>query len=179
LLLPVLASCYRPLVSCKMVILALLLDQMAIMATSLFCGAAVYVSLVEQPARMQVPLREAARQFGKSYPRAALLQPIYIATSCAASATRSLTTFPSVTLHRQSKAMQQAHLVNLVMMGGCLMWTLVSMLPGNKALLAAEREPIPRVKQLLQTWGWKHNLRSVASAAALFVLLAASLGLFE
>ena len=61
-----------------MVILALLLDQVAIVATSLFCGAAIYVSFVEQPARMQVPLREAARQFGKSYPGAALLQPIYI-----------------------------------------------------------------------------------------------------
>lgn len=160
-----------------MVILAPLLDQVAIMATSLFCGAAVYVSLVEQPARMQVPLREAARQFGKSYPRAALLQPMYIFSSCAASATRYWTTSPPV--HRQSKAMQQAHLVNLVMMGGCLMWTLVFMLPGNKALLAAERESIPRVKQLLQTWGWKHSCRSVASATALFVLLAASLGLFE
>lgn len=160
-----------------MVTLALLLDQVAIMATSLFCGAAIYVSLVEQPARMQVPLREAARQFGKSYPRAALLQPTYIFSSCAASAARYWITFPPVTL--QSKPMQQAHLVNLVMMGGCLMWTLVFMLPGNKALLAAERESTPRVKQLLQTWGWQHSCRSVASAAALFVLLAASLGLFE
>ncbi len=162
-----------------MVILALLLDQVAIMATSLFCGAAIYVSLVEQPARMQVPLREAARQFGKSYPRAALLQPVYIFSSCAASATRYWKTFPPVMLHRQSKTMQQAHLVNLVMMGGCLLWTLVFMLSGNKALLAAERESAPRVKQLLQTWGWQHSLRSIASAAALFVLLTASLGLFE
>lgn len=159
--------------------LALLLDQVAITATSLFCGAANYVSLVEQPARMQVPLREAARQFGKSYPRAALLQPFYTFSSCAASATRYWKTFPAVTLYRQSKTMQQAHLVNLVIMGGCLLWTLVFMLPGNKALLAAERKSAPCVKQLLQTWGWQHSLRSVASAAALFVLLTASLGLFE
>ena len=163
-----------------MVTLALLLDQVAIMATSLFCGAAIYVSLVEQPARMQVPLREAARQFGKSYPRAAVLQPIYIFSSCAASATRYWITIPPVALqHRQSKAMQQAHLVNLLLMGGCLMWTLVFMLHGNKALLAAERESVPRVKQLLQTWGWQHSCRSVASAAALVVLLAASLDIFE
>lgn len=159
-----------------MVSLAPLLDQVAIIATSFFCGAATYVTLVEQPARMQVPVREAARQFGKSYPRAAILQPVYILITCTASAARYFSASLPVVLHKRSEAIQQAHLINLLLMSGCGIWTAITMLSGNKALLAAEQEPIPRVKQLLQTWGWKHSIRTVASAVAVVVLVTATVG---
>lgn len=152
--------------------LAPMLDQVAILATTLFCGAAVYITFVEQPARTQMPTREAARQFGKSYPRAAILQPLYIVITCMTSAVRCFGPSPD-TLH--SQAMQRAHVVNIVLMSGCGIWTLAYMLPGNKALLAAERQPIERVKQLLRSWGWQHSLRTVASTAAVVILLSANL----
>ncbi len=157
--------------------LATLLDLVATLATSFFCGAAIYITLVEHPARMQLPIREAARQFGKSYPRAAVLQPAYIFISCIVSGLRYFGAVVPVSMHKQSlQALQQAHLVNLILMSGCAIWTMVYMIPGNKALLAAERESTDRVKQLLQAWGWQHSLRTVASGVATVILLAAVSG---
>lgn len=148
-----------------------MLDQVALLSTSFFCASALYITLVEQPARMQVPVREAARQFGKSYPRAAILQPIYIAITCAASTIRLLA--KSTTSRNLSQRLQQAHLVNALLMAGCGIGTVLFMLPGNKALLRAERGSDVRVKQLLQTWGWQHGLRTMASLAATIVLVSA------
>ena len=153
------------------------LDLVAVMATSFFAGAAVYVMAVEQPARMQLPVREAARQFGKSYPRAAILQPIYVLASCAASAMIYFGAGPESGTFHAPRISQQAHLVNLLLMGGCLVLTIAYMLPGNKAILAAEGQPTPTVKKLLQGWGWNHALRSVPSTASVVVLLAAKLDL--
>lgn len=148
-----------------------MLDLVAILSSCLFCGAALYISAVEHPARMQMPIREAARQFGKSYPRAAIVQPTYIALTCIASATKCLKASSGVqTGLSRSK---QAHSLNLVLMAGCLIWTVAVMLPGNKALLKAERESDVSVKRLLQSWGRQHALRTIASLVSSIVLLSA------
>ena len=49
---------------------------MAILGAALFSGAAIYISLVEHPARMECGTRLAATVFGPSYRRAALMQVI-------------------------------------------------------------------------------------------------------
>jgi hypothetical protein len=46
----------------------------AIVAASLFAGVAIYVSVVEHPARMTLPDAAALQQWQESYPRAALMQ---------------------------------------------------------------------------------------------------------
>ena len=48
----------------------------AVWAAGLFSGAALYVSLVEHPARMQCGTVLAVTEFGPSYKRAALMQSI-------------------------------------------------------------------------------------------------------
>lgn len=146
-----------------------MLDLVAVLSSCLFCGAALYISAVEHPARMQLPIREAARQFGKSYPRAAIMQPICIALTCIASATRCLTT--TTVTQTEMPRLKQAHSLNLVLMAGCFIWTVAFMLPGNKALLKAERESDVRVKHLLQAWGRQHAARTLASSVASVVLL--------
>ena len=147
-----------------------MLDLVAVLSSSLFCGAALYISAVEHPARMQLPIREAARQFGKSYPRAAIMQPMCIALTCIASATRC---FKSTVTETGVQRLKQAHSLNLVLMAGCFIWTMAFMLPGNKALLKAERESDIRVKHLLQAWGRQHALRTLASSVASVALLVA------
>lgn len=148
-----------------------MLDLVAIFSSCLFCGAALYISAVEHPARMQLPIREAARQFGKSYPRAAIMQPTCIALTCIASATKCLQATTGI--HKGLSRLKQAHALNLVLMAGCFIWTVAIMLPGNKALLKAERESDVRVKHLLQAWGRQHALRTIASLVACIVLLLA------
>ena len=51
-----------------------LLGIVATLATGVFAGAAVYISLVEHPARMSCDPEVALREFRPSYRRAAVMQ---------------------------------------------------------------------------------------------------------
>jgi hypothetical protein len=53
----------------------------AILTATLFSGAAIYVSLVEHPARMECGTELAATVFGPSYRRAAKMQAMLAAAS--------------------------------------------------------------------------------------------------
>jgi hypothetical protein len=50
------------------------MGTLAILASSLFAGAAIYISLVEDPARLACGTELAARQWAPSYKRAMALQ---------------------------------------------------------------------------------------------------------
>ena len=52
----------------------MLLANFATLATALFTGAAVYISLVEHPARLQCPTARAVEQWRPSYKRATVMQ---------------------------------------------------------------------------------------------------------
>jgi hypothetical protein len=49
-------------------------EFVAVLACALFTGAAVYISLVEHPARMECGVEIAATEFPPSYRRASILQ---------------------------------------------------------------------------------------------------------
>ena|SRR2546422_1123682 len=51
-------------------------EFVAVLACGLFTGAAVYVSLVEHPARMECGIEIAATEFPPSYRRASVMQAI-------------------------------------------------------------------------------------------------------
>src|SRR5437763_1390688 len=51
-------------------------EMVAILASGLFAGAAVYVSLVEHPARVQCGTELAITEFGPSYHRGAVMQSL-------------------------------------------------------------------------------------------------------
>jgi hypothetical protein len=50
------------------------LELVAVIATSLFAGAALYINVAEHPARMLLETRHAARQWAPSYERATRMQ---------------------------------------------------------------------------------------------------------
>ena len=52
----------------------MLAASLAIVATALFAGAAVYVNVAEQPARLALPDAPMLAQWQASYPRAASMQ---------------------------------------------------------------------------------------------------------
>lgn len=57
------------------------LEFVAVLAAALFAGAALYISVVEHPARMSLDTRVAAMQWAPSYERATWLQaPLAIAS---------------------------------------------------------------------------------------------------
>src|SRR5947207_14869820 len=64
---------------------------LATLCCGLFAGAAIYVNLVEHPPRMECGTEIAAREFGPSYRRAAVMQASLAATGLAASMAAWLT----------------------------------------------------------------------------------------
>src|SRR5262245_6308297 len=95
----------------------------AIMSSAMFAGAALYINLVEHPARMECGSALAATVFGRSYKRATLMQ-VTLAITATASAIACWWIARSV----------------LWLIGGSLIFavmpfTLIVILPTNKQLL--------------------------------------------
>jgi len=61
-----------------------LVTLVAILACALFAGAAVYINLVEHPARLSCGTEIAARQWAPSYKRATVMQASLAVRRCVA-----------------------------------------------------------------------------------------------
>jgi Domain of unknown function (DUF1772) len=138
-------------------------EFIAVLTCSLFTGAAVYLSLVEHPARMECGVETAAAQFAPSYRRASILQ----ATLAALGLVSSIAAWLS--------GASPLWVVAGALLGSVIPFTLIVILPTNKQLLdpTLDRRSALAV-QLLARWGMLHAVRSVLSALAplLFLYLA-------
>jgi hypothetical protein len=135
-------------------------EFVAVLACGMFVGAAVYVSLVEHPARMECGVELAATEFPPSYRRATILQATLAALGLLASVAAWLAgaTF--------------WWLVGGVVLGSVIPFTLIVILPTNKQLLSRTLDKhSAETDQLLARWGGLHAVRSVLSAVALLLLL--------
>jgi len=137
--------------------------QIAEFAAVLACGlsgAAVYISLVEHPARMECGVEVAAAEFPPSYRRASVMQATLAAMGLVSSIAAWLAgaTFWRVTAG--------------ALLGSVIPFTLIVILPTNKQLLnpALDRRS-PEAGQLLARWGTLHAVRSVLSALSLLLFV--------
>jgi len=143
---------------------ALLCQLVALMAGGLFTGAAAYISLVEHPARLACATELAATVFGPSYHRARRMQ-----ASLAAAA--GLAGVAAWWLGRGP-----AWAAGGVLMLAIIPYTLVAIRPVNQGLLDPRLErSSPEARALLQRWGRRHTLRTVASVAALLLFVLGAL----
>jgi hypothetical protein len=137
----------------------------AILTATLFSGAAIYVNLVEHPARMECGTEFAARVFGPSYRRAAVMQAILAMAATIAGIGAWLT------------STQPAWLLGTMLMFIVVPFTLLAIRPTNKQLLdpALDRTS-EKASRLLQRWEKLHAIRSILGLAAsvVFVALAVS-----
>ena len=141
-----------------------ILTWLAAGATTLFAGGALYVSLVEHPARLLTGPPMAVAQFRTSYPRGARLQG-------------SLAVVGALTaIGAGLGGAGLGWLAAGVLLGLVVPYTLVVILPTNKRLLDPTLSPdAPEARQLLRRWTAYHAVRTVASllaAAAMAHLLA-------
>jgi hypothetical protein len=135
-------------------------EFIALLACGLFAGAAVYVNLVEHPARVECGVELAATEFPPSYRRGTIMQ-VTLASVCLLSSVAAWlagATFWWV--------------VAGVLQVSVIPFTLIVILPTNKQLLnpALDRRSA-QTGQLMARWGALHAVRSVLSAVALLLFL--------
>jgi hypothetical protein len=135
-----------------------MLAFVAVVCAGLFAGAAVYITFVEHPARVECGTTIALRQFAPSYRRATRMQASLAVVGCATALAAWLGGAGS------------AFFVGGILLGAVVPFTLVVIYPVNGRLLDPTLAPdSAEADELLARWGWQHGVRSVASALA-FVL---------
>ena len=124
-------------------------------AAGLFAGAALYVSLVEHPARVGCGPPMAVAQFRLSYPRGAALQAPVAVVGGLAGVGAWLAGAPPGWLGAG------------VLLGLVVPYTLVAIMPTNRRLLDRALEPdTPEAERLLRRWGFMHLARTALSLLA-------------
>lgn len=137
-----------------------MIGLLATACSGLFAGAAVYISVVQHPAALQVDDTVAARLFSPMYRRGAPLQAGLALVGSLAAFTAWLT----------GSGLQW--LVGALLLGFVIPFTLIVIKPVNDRLLASDLDPTaPEVTELLRCWGKLHNVRSGSSTLAFLLFL--------
>lgn len=133
--------------------------------TGLFAGVALYISLVEQPARLASSTEVALAEWRFSYRRAAVLQ-IVLATVGVLSAVAAF-------YYGRGVSVFVAGMQLAIVMA----WSLIVVMPVNRQLLdPARTSTTPDTDLLLKNWGRLHLIRTIAALLSLTVLGANILG---
>jgi len=136
----------------------------AILCSALFAGAALYINLVEHPARMQCGTSLAATVFGPSYKRATVMQ-VPLAVVGTISAVVCWWLVGSI-----------LWITGALMIFAVIPFTLIVIMPTNKQLLAPGlQRDSAEAHRLLVRWGHLHAVRTAASLAATSIFLIAAL----
>ena len=134
----------------------------ATLAAALFAGAAIYINLVEHPARLACGTELAAQQFGPSYKRATVMQ-----VSLALVATLA-------GLGNWLSGAGAPWLAGALLIFAVIPFTLIVILPTNNKLRDLGRDKgSDETRRLLERWGRLHSVRSLLSLAATLTYLRA------
>ena len=135
-------------------------EFIALFACALFTGAAVYITFIEHPARMQCGVEIAATEFAPSYRRATVMQ----ATCAALGLLASFAAWLAGANFRW--------LIAGVLLGSVIPFTMIAILPTNKRLLSPTLDRrLVEAERLLERWGRLHAVRSTLSAVSLLLFL--------
>lgn len=136
--------------------LSVLLKILATLCAALFAGGALYISVVEQPARLLATLDVALGEFRPGFPRARALQ-----------ASLALLGALSAGLLWWRGA-GRAWLVASVCLLAVVVFTVVVLTPVYTALLDPRLSPTsPEARPLLERWGQLHLVRVALALVAL------------
>lgn len=132
----------------------------ATLCCTLFAGAAVYINLVEHPARMDCETKTAATVWAPSYQRATVMQALLAVVSFLAG------------LLAWFFGGDVWWLVGAVLIGLVVPFTFIAIMPTNHQLLAPGRDlSSEETRTLLEKWGRLHAVRSALSLAASVVYM--------
>lgn len=138
----------------------LILEFIATLSAGIFCGAAIYINLVEHPARMSCGTVLAVTEFAPSYKRATVMQVLLAAVSFLSSL---IAWFMTANIY---------WLIGGILIVVVIPFTVIAILPTNNKLLDHSLDKSSEyAKQLLNRWGRLHAVRSILSLASLIIFL--------
>lgn len=139
---------------------AILLELIATFCTAIFAGAALYINLVEHPARLECGTSIAAREWRASYPRATRLQASLALVAL-------LTCLGAWLVDRELIVLVAGACIGFV-----IPFTLLVIYPTNRRLEdpALDLGSLSTAS-LLSKWNQLHAVRTGAALVALVILL--------
>jgi hypothetical protein len=138
----------------------MLAGPLALVVAAIFAGAALYVSSVEQPARLSLDIHAALAEWRPSYKGGAAMQaPLAIIGFLLGALAWWQTREP-------------AFGIGALAMIANLPWTFVAIMPVNRKLMAdgAARSD-PQTRALLEKWGHLHTVRTALGLLATLAFL--------
>jgi hypothetical protein len=138
---------------------------LGVLCCILFAGAAIYINLVEHPARMGCDTKTAATVWAPSYKKATVMQaPLAILSFLAGVGAWLL-------------GGDILWLIGAVLIGLVVPFTFIAVMPTNHQLLAPGRDlSSAETRSLLEKWGRLHAVRSLLSFLAAIVYLLSLIG---
>jgi anthrone oxygenase-like protein len=138
----------------------MMIGLLALVASAIFTGAAVYVNVAEQPARLALDDRALLTEWKPSYRRGAAMQAPLALAGCL------------LGLIAWWQASHPGFLIGALAMIAPWPWTLIAIKPTNDALLAAEPACAgPQTRALIVKWGGLHGVRTAFGALATLAFL--------
>ena len=135
-------------------------EFIASLCSFIFAGAAIYINLVEHPARMMCGTQLAATVWAPSYKRATLMQAPLALLSFLAGVSAWLL------------GAGGGWLVGALLIGLVIPFTFMVIMPTNQQLLTPGRDlGSAQTRALLVKWAQLHAVRSVLSTAAALIFL--------
>src|SRR5882672_7366954 len=128
---------------------------LALTVAAIFAGAAIYVNVAEQPARLLLDDHALLAEWKPSYKRGAAMQASLALVGCL------------LGLVAWWQTSQPGFLIGAIAMVAPWPWTLIGIKPTNDALLATELDKAgPQTRALIVKWGALHAVRTALGALA-------------
>jgi hypothetical protein len=138
----------------------MLLEMVSTLSAGLFAGAAIYINLVEHPARMECGTGLAVREFAPSYRRAAVMQATFGAIGFLSAAAAWL------------KGSSFWWLIGGIVLLAVIPFTLVVIFPTNKQPLDSSLDKNSELaSKLLIRWGRLHAVRSILGLISFLIFI--------
>ncbi len=141
-----------------------MIGLLALIAATIFTGAALYVNVAEQPARLLLDDRALLTEWKPAYKRGTAMQAPLALVGCL------------LGLIAWWQSSHPGFLIGAVAMIAPWPWTLIAIKPTNDALMATEPDSAgPESRALVLKWGALHAVRTALGALAIIAYLWANM----